>query len=354
MSKFWNETIKNIEAYVPGEQPRDKKYIKLNTNENPYPPAPAVIEAMKNAVNEDLKLYPDPICIDFVSAICDLYNVNENEVFVGNGSDEVLAFAFRAFFSREKKVMFPDISYSFYPVYCDLFDVNYEEVPLDNEFNIPLKKMNNNNGGVILPNPNAPTSKYIEVNKIKELLEDNKDNVVIIDEAYIDFGGESMVKYIHDYPNLLVIQTLSKSRSLAGIRGGFAIGNSELIEALNRVKNCFNSYTLDRVALAGSTAAINDRTYYLENCNKVIKTREWAKKELEQLGFKVMDSKANFLFVSHEILSGEYVYKTLKDNGVLVRHFNKPRIDDYLRITVGTDEEMKCLVNNLSKIIKNN
>ena len=214
--------------------------------------------------------------------------------------------------------------------------------------------MNNNNGWVILPNPNAPTSKYIEVNKLKELLEDNKDNVVIIDEAYIDFGGESMVKYIHDYPNLLVIQTLSKSRSLAGIRGGFAIGNSELIEALNRVKNCFNSYTLDRVALAGSTAAINDRTYYLENCNKVIKTREWAKKELEQLGFKVMDSKANFLFVSHKILSGEYVYKTLKDNGVLVRHFNKPRIDDYLRITVGTDEEMKCLVNNLSKIIKNN
>ena len=352
MSKFWNETIKDIEAYVPGEQPRDKKYIKLNTNENPYPPSPSVIKAMKEAINEDLKLYPDPLCKGFVKAIAELYNVSEEEVFVGNGSDEVLAFAFKAFFSNIKKVRFPDISYSFYPVYCNIFNINFETIPLDEKFDIQLDKMSDNKAGVILPNPNAPTGKYIETEELKKLLEANKDNVVIIDEAYIDFGGESMVKYIHDYPNLLVIQTLSKSRSLAGLRGGFAIGHKDLIEGLNRVKNCINSYTLDRVSLVGATEAIKDKTYYKENCNKIIKTRQWSINELKKIGFNILDSKANFIFATHKILPAEYLYNVLKENGILVRYFNKPRINNYLRITIGTDEEMRALVDKLHNIIK--
>ena len=237
MSKYWNETVQNIKPYVPGEQPRDKKYVKLNTNENPYPPCPAALEAMKNAVNGDLKLYPDPTCKELVETIADYYDLQPDEIFVGNGSDEILAFTFMAFFSKNKKLLFPDISYSFYEVYANLFDLDYDLVKLDEEFSIPLDEMKNKNASVIFPNPNAPTGKLVEVEEIKKLLESNIDNIVVIDEAYIDFGGESMVKYIKDYPNLLVIQTLSKSRSLAGIRGGFALGQKHLIEGLNRIKN---------------------------------------------------------------------------------------------------------------------
>lgn len=352
MSKFWNETVKNIEPYVPGEQPKDKKYIKLNTNENPYPPSPKVIEVIKNAVNGDLKLYPDPTCDNFISAIADFYHISKDQVFVGNGSDEVLAFSFMAFFSKDKKIMFPEISYSFYPVYAKLFNLDYETVKLDDEFNIPIEEFQKNSGGVVLPNPNAPTSKYIEPENLIKILEANKDCVVIIDEAYIDFGGESMVKYIDKYPNLLVIQTLSKSRSLAGLRGGFAIGNKELIEGLNRVKNSMNSYTLDRIAIAGSTAAMQDVEYFNTTRQKVINTRENTIKALKDMDFVVYDSKANFIFTKHKSIPGPYLFEKLKANGILVRHFSKPEIiNDYLRISIGTDEEMNKMLDVLKEII---
>lgn len=351
MSKYWNEVVKTIEPYVPGEQPKDKTYIKLNTNENPYPPSKNVIEAMKNAVNDDLKLYPDPICNDLVGAIADYYKLANNQVFIGNGSDEILAFSFMAFLSRNKKVLFPDISYTFYKVYAELFNLDYELVKLDSDFNIQLEELKKPNVSVILPNPNAPTGKYIEVEALRKLVEANSENIVIIDEAYIDFGGKSMVKYIDEYPNLLVVQTLSKSRALAGIRVGFALGHNDLIEGLNRIKNSINSYTIDRVALAGAKAAIEDKKYFEEITNKIINTREKLIKDLKELGFNVIDSKANFVFARHKELGGQYLYELLKNNGILVRYFKKERIDDFLRITIGTDEEMKDLIKKLTIII---
>ena len=351
MSKFWNETVNKTEPYTPGEQPQDKKYIKLNTNENPYPPSKNVIDAMKNAVNDDLKLYPDPLCKSLVSEIADYYNLEPDQVFVGNGSDEILAFCFITFFSSDRKVLFPDISYSFYEVYGNYFNIDYEEIPLDDNFNIDLEKFKSNKSGVIFPNPNAPTGKYIDIQKIKEVVESNPDNVVIIDEAYIDFGGESMIQFINKYPNLLVIQTLSKSRSLAGLRGGFALGNKELIDGLNITKNSFNSYTLDRVSLLGAVAAFKDTENFEINRNKIIKTREQSAKKLSELGFTVLDSKANFIFAKHNSIPGLKLYEDLKNKGVLVRHFNKPRITDYLRITIGTDQEMEALIKAIKEII---
>lgn len=352
MSKFWNETVNKIEPYVPGEQPRDKKYVKLNTNENPYPPSKKVLEAVKNSANEDLRLYPDPLCTELNETIANFYGLDKDNIFLGNGSDEVLAFSFMTFFSKDKTILFPDISYSFYPVYAEFFGLNYKMVPLDEDFNIQLEELKKENGGVILPNPNAPTGKYIDTDKLKELLEANKDSVVIIDEAYIDFGGESMVKYIKDYKNLLVVQTFSKSRSLAGARIGFALGDNELIEGLNRVKNSINSYTIDRVALNAGKAAIEDKEYFEETRNKIIKTRENVIKTLREMGFKVLDSKANFIFASHKDFEGQYLYEELRNRGVLVRFFNKDRIDKFLRITIGTDEEMDILIEKLKEIIK--
>ena len=353
MSKFWNEHVNSIEPYVPGEQPKDKKYIKLNTNENPYPPSPKVIDAIKKAQLEDLKLYPDPVCSDLTKALSEFYNVAEDEIFLGNGSDEVLAMSFMTFFSKDKKILFPDISYSFYPVYAEMFNLDYELIKLDDKFNIPLEQFNKDNGGIILPNPNAPTARYIDCENLINLLENNPDHVVIIDEAYVDFGGESMVQYINKYPNLLVIQTFSKSRSLAGLRIGFAIGNKELIDGLNRVKNSFNSYTLDRIALISAVEAVKDKEYFEETRKKIINTREKYISELEKIGFEVIPSKANFVFAKHNSLHGEFLYKALKDNGILVRYFNKERINDYLRITIGTDEEMEQLILTLkNKILK--
>lgn len=353
MSKYWNDKVREIEPYVPGEQPKDKKYIKLNTNENPYSPSDKAIEAMKEAVNGDLKLYPDPTCSDLINEVANYYNLSNDEVFIGNGSDEILAFSFMAFFSEDKKILFPDISYTFYKVYAELFNLDYELVKLNDNFDIPLEELKKQNGGVIIPNPNAPTAKYIEVEELKKLVEANKDSVVIIDEAYIDFGGQSMVKFIKDYDNLLVIQTLSKSRSLAGLRVGFALGHKDLIEGLNRIKNSINSYTIDRVALAGAKAAIQDNEYFEEITKKIISTREKVAKDLERLDFKVLDSKSNFVFASHNKVSGKYLYETLKDNGVLVRYFNKERIDNFLRITIGTDEEMSILIEKLELILGN-
>ncbi|AGX42733.1 histidinol-phosphate transaminase [Clostridium saccharobutylicum] len=353
MSKYWNETVNNIEPYIPGEQPKDKKYIKLNTNENPYPPSKKAIEAMENVINDDLKLYPDPTCSELISEIAVKYGVDEDEVFVGNGSDEVLAFSFMTFFSREKRILFPDISYTFYKVYSELFKLNYELVKLDDDFNIPLDEFKKSNGGIIIPNPNAPTGKYIDTENLRNLIEVNKESVVIIDEAYVDFGGESMVKFIKDYQNLLVVQTLSKSRSLAGMRVGFALGHRDLIEGLNRIKNSMNSYTIDRVALAGAKAAINDNEYFNEITKKIINTRENSTNQLRELGFKVLESKANFIFVTHEKANGKFLYESLKDNGILVRYFNKDRIDNYLRITIGTDNEMDVLIEKIKTILEN-
>lgn len=351
MSKYWNDNVKTIEPYVPGEQPKDKKYIKLNTNENPYPPSEKVLKAIKDTANGDLKLYPDPTCSDLINEIASYYNVNNDEVFIGNGSDEILAFIFMTYFQKGRTVLFPDISYTFYKVYAELFKLDYEMVKLDDEFNIQLEKFKGKNGGVIFPNPNAPTGKYIEPGELEEVIKANEDSVVIIDEAYVDFGGESMIPYTKKYPNLLVVQTFSKSRALAGLRVGFAVGNKELIEGLNRIKNSMNSYTIDRIALAGAKAAIMDEEYFQQITSSIIKTREEYTEEIRKLNFKVLESKANFIFVKHNKLEGEYIYKKLKENGVLVRYFGKDRIEDYLRITIGTDSEMEVLIEKLKSIV---
>ncbi|MFL0249302.1 histidinol-phosphate transaminase [Clostridium neuense] len=352
MSKYWSDKVKSLKPYIPGEQPKDKKYIKLNTNENPYPPSPKVIQAIKAAANGDLKLYPDPEVEILRNTIANYYGIEKDEVFIGNGSDEVLGFSFMAFFNPGKPILFPDISYSFYKVYANLFDIEYKLVSLDEDFNIPLNEFLKENGGIVIPNPNAPTAKYLEVEKLKKLLEANVNNVVIIDEAYIDFGGESLVKLISDYPNLLVVQTLSKSRSLAGLRVGFAMGNKELIKALNMVKNSINSYTIDRIALAGANAAFVDNDYFETTRKKIVKTRERTIESLRKLGFKVTDSKANFIFISHpKIYAGE-LFKELKSRGILVRYFKDERIDNYLRVSIGTDDEMNKFIEVLEEIIR--
>ena len=268
MRKLWSEVAKRLEPYVPGEQPKDKKYIKLNTNENPYPPSPKVLAAMKTAVNEDLRLYPTPTCDELREVIAHKYNLTKAQVFVGNGSDELLAFVFQAFFNPLSPIVFPDITYSFYPVYAGLYNIDYKLVPLNDDFSIPVEKFFESNGGVIFPNPNAPTGKYMGLEAVEEILQHNPSNVVVVDEAYIDFGGESAVKLIKKYPNLLIVQTVSKARSLAGLRVGFALGHKDLIEALDRVKNSFNSYTLDRVALAGVKASFEDDESCVAACQK--------------------------------------------------------------------------------------
>lgn len=352
MSKYWSEAIRNIEPYIPGEQPMDKKYIKLNTNENPYPPSARVIEAIKQASNESLRLYPDPDCNELREAIAKYYKIKKEEVFIGNGSDELLAFSFLAFFSPDNPILFPDITYSFYPVFSALFNIDYKLVPLDEKFAIPLEMFFEQNGGIIFPNPNAPTGRYLALDAIEKILRNNINRVVIIDEAYIDFGGESAVGFIQRYPNLLILQTLSKSRSLAGLRVGFALGHEKLIEGLNRVKNSINSYTLDRIALIGAREAFNDDTYFQETRSKVISTRENVSKKLKELGFNVITSKANFIFISHPIWHATNLYQQLREKYIFVRYFKKPRIDNYLRVSIGTDEEMKYFLKAIEDIIK--
>ncbi|CDM67649.1 Histidinol-phosphate aminotransferase [Clostridium bornimense] len=351
MSKYWNSTVKQLQPYVPGEQPKDMKYIKLNTNESPYPPSPRVLEAISEGNNGTLRLYPDPNTDNLRNVVAEYYDIDKDEVFVGNGSDEVLAFSFMTFFSPEKKVLFPDITYSFYKVYAKLLNLDTEIIPLDEEFNIPIEKLCKNSGGVVLANPNAPTSKEVSIDDIKRILESNRDNVVIVDEAYIDFGGASVVNLIKDYDNLLVVQTLSKSRALAGLRVGFALGSKELIEGLNRLKNSINSYTIDRIAIVGAIAAFEDEAYFKELTSKIINTREETIVKLRDIGFKVMDSKANFVFVSHKKMKAEEIFKELRKKGILVRYFNEPRINNFLRITIGTDEEMKTLIEELKNIL---
>lgn len=352
MSKYWSKTIKNLEVYVPGEQPKDKKYIKLNTNENPYPPSPRVIEAIKRAANTDLRLYPDPNGDELCNTIAQYYNLKSDQVFVGNGSDEILGFSFGAFFDPENVILFPDITYSFYPVYADLFHLAYKKIPVDNTFTIQVEQYLIDNGGIVISNPNAPTSKYLPNDQIVRIIEHNYrcERVVIIDEAYIDFGGESIVKYIEKYPNLLVVQTFSKSRSLAGLRIGFALGHKDLIEGLNRIKNSFNSYTLDRMALIGGKEAFLDDQYFKETTQKIISTRDWVSRRLASMGCEVIDSKANFIFISHPSIYAGELFKKLRERGVLVRYFNKPRIDNYLRVSIGSDNEMKVFCDLMEQI----
>lgn len=351
MSKFWSETARGTEPYVPGEQPKMNHIIKLNTNENPYPPSPKVLEALKLAVNENLRLYPDPTAEELIEVIARYYRVPENYVFVGNGSDEVLAFSFLAFFNRNEKILFPNITYSFYPVYTNLYGLPYEEIELNDDFTIPIEKFFQAEGGVIFPNPNAPTSLGLTLNQVEVIVQNNPNKVVIVDEAYIDFGGDSVVPLVQRYDNLLVIQTLSKSRSLAGLRVGFAIGNEQLIEGLNRIKNSFNSYTLDRLALVGAKAALEDTNYFNETRFKIITTRNEVRNELKELHFEVLDSKTNFLFIKHQQANAKRVFEKLKENGIYVRYFNKPRINQYLRVTIGLKEEMEVLLDNLRKIL---
>lgn len=351
MSKFWSEITKNTEPYVCGEQPKDKKYVKLNTNENPYPPSPKVLEAIKKNANEDLRLYPEPNCDELRETIAKYYNINKNEVFIGNGSDEVLAFSFLAFFNPGNPIIFPDITYSFYPVYAKLFNIDYNLVALDEEFSILAEGFLKKNGGVLIPNPNAPTGKALQVEEIKKIIEFNSESVVIIDEAYVDFGGTSVVNLIKEYPNLLVIQTFSKSRNLAGMRLGFAMGQEDLIQGLNRIKNSINSYTIDRVANIAAIEAVKDEDYFKLCTAKIINTREDAISKLQKLDFKVIPSQANFIFVSHKTVPAKKLFSELKEKGVLVRYFDKSRINNYLRITIGTDSEMDTLIEKIKEII---
>ncbi|QGU96539.1 histidinol-phosphate transaminase [Clostridium bovifaecis] len=357
MSKYWSQITKSIEPYVCGEQPKDRKYIKINTNENPYPPAPRVLEIIKESANGDLRLYPDPNCGELREVIANYYDLNKNQVFIGNGSDEVLAFSFLAFFNSNDYIIFPEISYSFYPVYAKLYNIDYKLARLDKEFSIEVNDLMSKDGGVVIPNPNAPTGRYMDVDSIKKILDYNLEKVVIIDEAYIDFGGTSVVNLIKNYPNLLVIQTLSKSRSLAGMRVGFALGQEHLIDGLNRIKNSFNSYTIDRIAAAAGAEAIKDEEYFKECVSRVISTREKVAMQLESLGFNVIPSKANFIFVTHPSYTANVLFTKLKGKNVLVRYFNKDRIDNYLRISIGSEEEMDFFIDRIKEVldeIKNN
>ncbi|WP_318614047.1 histidinol-phosphate transaminase [Sporosarcina sp. YIM B06819] len=351
MSKFWSSMVKRTEPYVPGEQVNQQDIVKLNTNENPYPPSPKVVEAIQGEMEHKLQLYPSPTADGLRETIGRQYGLTADEVFVGNGSDEVLAFSFMAFFEPGQPIRFPDVTYSFYPVYAKLFDIPYEEVPLNEDFTLRIDQFFQSEGGVILPNPNAPTSLYAELDLIEEIVKNNPDRVVIIDEAYIDFASRSAAELIKQYDNLLVVQTTSKSRSLAGLRVGFAMGNASLIDALIRIKDSFNSYTLDRLALAGAQAAFEDEAYFKESTAKIIATRNETTVALEQLGFTVLPSQANFVFASHETVSAEFLYNELKKESILVRYFNKPGIDNYLRITIGTDEQMERLVEKLTAIL---
>jgi histidinol-phosphate aminotransferase len=362
MDDFWNTRVKKLSPYTPGEQPKDRSIIKLNTNENPYPPSPKVIEAIKNTAGDRLRLYPDPECLAFREAAAARYGVKMQEVFAGNGSDEILAFAFGAFFeSGEKagKILFPDITYSFYPVYANLWEIPYQTIPLDQDFSINIKDYKIPCTGVIFPNPNAPTAVGKPLDEVLSLAEylEKQGKVLIVDEAYIAFSGSSGVKSavnsINSHPNLLTVHTFSKSASLAGLRFGYAIGNEKLIEGLCRIRDSFNSYTIDILALAGATAAVSDAAYYEEINGKVIATREKTAGALRGLGFTVLPSSANFLFVKPPKVSGAELFAALRSRNILVRHFNKDRIADYLRVSIGTDADMDKVIEACVEIISN-
>jgi histidinol-phosphate aminotransferase len=352
MSQYWSQLIHELTPYVPGEQPKINNLVKLNTNENPYGPSPKVLQALQNEAKESLRLYPDPNSDVLRKTIADFYELETANVFVGNGSDEVLAHTFNALLKHEHPILFPDITYSFYPVYCGLYEISFETIPLNEHFEIQVDDYLKPNGGIIFPNPNAPTGRALPLNEIERLLKANTSSVIVIDEAYVDFGTESAVGLIQKYPHLLVTHTLSKARSLAGLRVGYALGHPDLIEALHRVKDSFNSYPLDRFAQAGAIAAVQDKDYLEDTCQKVIKTRDELVAELTDLGFAVLPSGANFVFAKHNTRDAEDICKALREKNIIVRHFKKPeRIKQFLRITIGTDAECKALVAELKHII---
>lgn len=350
MSKFWSPFVKDLVPYVPGEQPKLAKLVKLNTNENPYGPSPKAIAAMQAELNDNLRLYPDPNSDRLKQAVADYYGVQTAQVFVGNGSDEVLAHAFHGLFQHGQPLLFPDISYSFYPVYCGLYGIDSVQVPLDEQFQIRVDDYARPNGGIIFPNPNAPTGCPLALEAIERLLQANPDTVVLVDEAYIDFGGETAISLVDKYPNLLVSQTLSKSRSLAGLRVGIAVGHPDLIEALERIKNSFNSYPLDRMAIAGAAAAFEDQAYFEQTCQRVIDSREAVVAGLQQLGFEVLPSAANFVFARHPGKDAATLAAGLREQGVIVRHFKQQRIAQFLRITIGTPEQNQALLDALQDL----
>jgi histidinol-phosphate aminotransferase len=351
MNKYFSDFLKTLLPYRPGEQPKDKSYIKLNTNESPYPPSEKVLSAIREAVNGDLRLYPDLKASRLKESISRFYSVNTENVFVSNGSDEALAYAFQAFFKKSQPLQMPDITYSFYPSYCKLFSIDYRTFPLTDTFEIDIEQVPDNGGGVIIANPNAPTGICMGLDRIEGILKKNTESLVLIDEAYIDFGGETAVPLIDKYPNLLVVQTVSKSRALAGLRVGLAIGNEELINALEDVKDSFNAYPLDTLAIAGASAAFDDREDFETNTQKVIATREHVANELTKLNFYVVPSSANFLMAQHKEIPAKDLYLRLKENGILIRYFDSPRIDNFVRISIGTDQDMNTLVDSLRKIL---
>jgi histidinol-phosphate aminotransferase len=353
MSRYWSKVVQGLTPYVPGEQPKLAKLIKLNTNESPYGPSRRVLEALRAEVGDSLRLYPDPASDRLRAAIAKRHGLTPEHVFVGNGSDEVLAHVFLGLLKHEAPVLFPDITYSFYPVYCGLYGIAYEQVPLNAAFEIAVDDYLKPNGGIVFPNPNAPTGCLVPVAEIERLLRANGDSVVVIDEAYVDFGGESVVPLVSRYPQLLVTHTLSKSRALAGLRVGYAIGHPDLIEALNRVKDSFNSYPLDRFAQAGAVAAIEDDDYFQAMCRKVIVSKQKLVQDLQGLGFEVLPSAANFVFARVPGRDGGDIAAQLRERSIIVRHFRKPaRISEFMRITVGTDEQCAGLIDALRHIVR--
>ena len=351
MSRFWSPFVKDLVPYVPGEQPKLDNLIKLNTNENPYGPSPRVVEAIRAQLDDSLRLYPAPNADQLKDTIASYYGVTAAEVFVGNGSDEVLAHIFHALFQHGKPVLMPDISYSFYPVYCGLYGIEAQKLPLAEDFSIRPADYRGENGGIIFPNPNAPTGMLMPLDGIEQILQANPDSVVVVDEAYIDFGGETAIALVNRYPNLLVTQTLSKSRSLAGLRVGLAVGHADLIEALERVKNSFNSYPLDRLAIVGAVAAFEDQAYFQQTCQAVVNSRDALSQGLQERGFQVLPSAANFVLARHGERDADELAAGLRAQKVIVRHFRAPRIEQFLRITVGTPEQNQALLRALDALL---
>lgn len=349
----WESYVRKVVPYVPGEQPQESNQIKLNTNENPYPPAPGVVKALQEFQTDRLRLYPEPTCKVLVDAIAEYYHLKPEQVFVGVGSDDVLAMIFLTFFNAKTPIVFPDITYSFYDVWADMLRIPYEVKPLDAQFQIRKEDYYGENGGVIFPNPNAPTGILMELSEIEDILEHNRDVIVVVDEAYIDFGGTSALPLIERYDNLLVVQTFSKSRSMAGMRIGYAMGNPKLIRYINDVKYSFNSYTMNQTALALGVEAIRDQAYFEETRQKVIATREWTKGELKKLGFSFGDSMSNFIFATHEKVPAKELFEALKREHIFVRYFaSQERISNYLRISIGTQEEMETLIRFLTSYLQ--
>jgi histidinol-phosphate aminotransferase len=355
MSRFWSAVVHGLTPYVPGEQPKLDNLVKLNTNEHPYGPSPKALEAIRAATGDSLRLYPDPNADALKAALAQRHGLQPQQIFVGNGSDEVLAHAFMALLKQDRPLRFPDISYSFYPVYCGLYDIPHRTIPLAEDFSIRvedyLPQDGEQPGAIIFPNPNAPTGRLLPLEAVERIVAGNPDAVVLVDEAYVDFGGESAIGLIDKYPNLLVVHTFSKSRSLAGLRVGFAAGHADLIEALERVKNSFNSYPLDRLAIAGAVASVEDEAFFQASCRKVIATREKLIADMRALGFEVLPSAANFIFARHPQRDGAELTAELRKRAIIVRHFKAARIDQFMRITIGTDEQCDILVEALKDIL---